>query len=187
MRFVALIALLSAGCSLYFDEPPGPAGTTPAERDWVNLAYPVLERDCAGCHRGGGAVDFLAGNDVLAVRATILAFQPPVIDLETPTNSRVLTKGLHEGPQLGAQDTSDILVWIQAEREQAGIEAALEPPQFRPLMCVAPADSGDPTLCPRNVLTLDGVAMPGSTLGFIAQPKDGSLIVTQLEFQPAAG
>ena len=188
MRLVATLALLS-GCSLYFDEPAKP-GMTPAERDWVNLAYPVLEQSCVACHAGSaqlGAPSFLAGNDALAVRATILEFQPPVVNLESPTRSRILTKGLHEGPALSAQETSDLLAWVQAEREQAGVEAALETAQFAPLACTRPdlADV-DPALCPRNVLALDELGMSGSGLQFIAQPLQDALVITRLEFQPGA-
>jgi mono/diheme cytochrome c family protein len=185
MRLVATLALLS-GCSLYFTEPTTPE-MTPAERDWVTLAYPVFEQNCVACHGGTRAPDFLSGDDALAVRATILAFQPPVVNLASPANSRVLAKGLHDGPELTAQETSDILTWIQVEREQAGVDAAIDTPQFQPLMCVAPNQAGDPTLCPRNVLTLETLNMPGSSILFVAQPQQDSLVVTQLAFQPAAG
>jgi mono/diheme cytochrome c family protein len=189
MRLVATLALLS-GCSLYFDEPPQP-GMTPAERDWMNLAYPILEQECAPCHASAtpiGGPNFLAGGDALAVRATILAFQPPVISLESPTTSRILTKGLHSGPQLTPQEESDLLTWLQAEREQAGVEAALDTPQFAPLTCSQPdlADV-DPVLCPRNVVALDALGMPTSGLRFITQPQQDSLVVTKLEFLPGAG
>jgi hypothetical protein len=189
MRLVATLALLS-GCSLYFDEPAHP-GLTPAERDWMDLAYPVLEENCAACHGGttpSGAPNFLAGNDALAVRATILSFQPPVVSLESPTTSHILTKGLHNGPSLTAQETSDLLIWLQAEREQAGIEGALDTPQFSPLACTRPdLVDVDPVLCPRNVLSLDALGMSGSGLQFVAEPQQNALVVTNLEFQPGAG
>jgi len=186
MRLVATLALLS-GCSLYFDEPAHPE-LTPAERDWINLAYPVLEQNCAACHAGPHAsIAFLSGGDALATRDTILAFQPPVVNLQIPEDSHVLSKGVHEGPSLTAQETADILTWVQAEREQAGVEPALETPQFRPLGCFRPdLVDVDPTLCPRNVISLDDLGMSGSGFEFIAQPMQDSLVVTELVFDPAS-
>jgi hypothetical protein len=90
---------------------------TPAEQDWMRLAYPVFERNCIQCHASADAVGFLAGSTPLEVRETLLSWSPPVVDIDNPTTSRVLSKGVHLGPSLTAQETSDILEWLQAERE----------------------------------------------------------------------
>jgi len=112
MRLIGLLALLS-GCTLDFEHFS--TNETRAEQAWMNLAYPVFARDCVNCHTD--TVGFLAGSTPFEIRESLLTWQPPVVDVSNPTSSRILTKGLHDGPALTAQETSDILSWLQAERE----------------------------------------------------------------------
>jgi hypothetical protein len=117
MRSIGLLALLS-GCSFYFSEPspsPSPAPNTAGDDAWVRLALPVFEASCKEACHASGPLGFLGGADAQAIRETLLGWQPPVVDLAFPTMSPILTKGLHDGPELDAQQTSDVLIWMQHE------------------------------------------------------------------------
>jgi hypothetical protein len=60
---------------------------------------------------------YLAGMGDMAIRDTAVAYVPQLVNLGAPKSSRVLSKGMHEGPALSAQEASAILGWIEAERD----------------------------------------------------------------------
>ena len=122
---VVFAMAFTAGCTSLPDgdatcvnvETQQPCGTPqdPAQRAFDDHALPVLEAACMVCHNGGQAeIGFLAGDTPEEIRATILA--SGIVDVSTPTNSRLLTKGVHTGPYLSAQQASDILQWLTAEQ-----------------------------------------------------------------------
>lgn len=95
---------------------PNESSTTAELTAW-DEALPALTSTCAACH--GGAIqvaelDFLAGDTSEEIRQTLLASS--VIDVEHPYSSRLLTKGLHEGPWFTAEQAAAILAWIQSEQ-----------------------------------------------------------------------
>lgn len=121
MRTILLV--LMAGCTLEFgdgkdpaDDPPPPS-LTQAERAWVEQALPVLKANCVTCHAGTDpSISFLAGNTVWEMRQSILA--SGVVNVDVPTASRIFTKGAHSGPAMTAAQASDLLAWLQAERDE---------------------------------------------------------------------
>src|SRR4051812_27639683 len=89
-----------------------------ARQQWQDSALPVFRQNCETCHNGSRAnVGFLTGGEDFAIRDTLMAYQPSVVNFEAASSSRVLTKGLHEGPQLTAEQSSALLLWVQAERD----------------------------------------------------------------------
>src|SRR6185295_673711 len=134
-------------------------GLTPEQRDarrqWKDEALPVFRSACIVCHDGSRVgVGFLTGGpDDFAIRDHVMAFDPAVVNLEAPSSSRILQKGLHEGPMLGVEDSFSILSWIQAEKSVQSTGPSgnggpgAEPltiPAFPVMVCTTP----DPAACP---------------------------------------
>src|SRR5262249_40548506 len=155
-----------------------------ARQAFVSKAKPVFDSVCVSCHAGSVAnVGFLAGKDALSERATIMAFDPQVVNLEAPQSSRVLTKGPHSGPELLPQQLSDVLEWISAERDAVGtggLGPELATARFTPLLCTS-GNPGDPT-CPINYVDLTGILQgwAGAQIKMVAQPLSQDLYVTNL-------
>jgi hypothetical protein len=159
----------------------GDQGLTPEQKAavdaWVNKALPAFKSaTCTTCH-GGTQQDiaFLAGDADIKIRDTLIGFSPQVVNIDAPQSSRVLTKGAHAGPALSAQQTSDILEWIQAEASAAGGTGSgstiMETTPFTVLLCTSGV-AGDPT-CPINHVDISALpnapALPGAHIDFVAQ------------------
>ncbi|MBV8755819.1 MAG: hypothetical protein JO257_01005 [Deltaproteobacteria bacterium] len=183
----ALVALALTACNGLIDGN-GTGTLTPeqvaARSAWTNKAYPHLQQQCVGCHSGSETdIAFLAGGDALAVRESLMTFNVQVVNLDAPGSSRLLTKGAHAGPALTAEESADILEWVQKERDAQGgagsADAGLETGQFQPLLCTS-GNPGDPT-CPVNHVALDGLGLPGASIDLVAQQLGSTLYVTDLK------
>ena len=163
-----------------------------ARDKWENGALPVFRANCETCHNGSRAnVGFLIGGaDDLAVRDSVMNYQPSVVNLEAASSSRVLTKGLHEGPQLTAEQSSALLIWVQAERDAVNHDPDHPVPVLAtPATAVQLCTGGDPDnaagTCPTNHLPLSmipdaGAAIPGAEIAFTAQGLGSGLYLTNL-------
>lgn len=190
----ALAALSLLGCSGLIDEGEGDSTVTPEEKVarqvFVEKAKPILDSACASCHTGMAGIDFLAGADPMAVRATLLGFDPKVVNLEAPTSSRLLTKGAHSGPAFLASQSSDLIEWVQAERDAANVngpgDLSLATEPFSPLLCTG-GNPGDAT-CPINIVDLSPLVTgwAGAQIKFVAQPLGTDLYVTNLQLVTGA-
>lgn len=161
-----------------------------ARRLWDEKAWPVLEAQCAGCHTTMPNIDFLntLGKDLTvepyAIREQLVNFTPTVVNLETPPSSRILTKGLHDGPELSSAELSDLLEWVRAEqdaRPQPGEEGGatiLATAPIMPQLC--PAGTPLPS-CPLNTLDLSGLGLPGAAITFTAIQFPSQLYINQLK------
>lgn len=184
----ALAALTLLGCSGLIDDGEGDTSITPEEKAarqvFVAKAKPILDSTCASCHVGMPMIDFLAGADPMAVRDRLLHFDPQVVNLEAATSSRLLTKGAHSGPALLASQASDLIEWIQAERDAANVtgsgDQSLATAPFTPLLCTG-GNPGDPT-CPINIVDISPLVTgwAGAQIKFVAQPLGTDLYVTNL-------
>ena len=183
----ALALVLMAGCTGLIEESS--EGIAPEEqlaRDlFTTKAAPALNTFCLSCHNGSRPnIDFLVGTSDLEVRAALIAFDPPVVNLTAPQSSRLLTKGSHEGPALSATSTSDILEWIRAEKDaqpDPGLTdptANLETAPFLLRACVGPAGS---TECPVNDIDLTDIGLPGTRIQFVAQGLGSGIYLNQLK------
>lgn len=161
-----------------------------ARDKWENGALPVFRANCETCHNGSRAnVGFLIGGaDDFAVRDSLMNYQPAVVNLEAASSSRILTKGLHEGPQLTAEQSSALLLWVQAERDAVNHDPdhpmpVLATPAAPVQLCTAGVP-GDPT-CPTNHIALSmipdaGAAIPGAEIAFTATGLQSGLYLTNL-------
>ena len=193
VRLSAAGALMIAlvGCTGLIDG--GSDGMTSQQRGaiqkWTTSAMPVLRQNCVTCHNGSRAnVGFLVGGDDLAIHDTVMAFQPPVVNLDAASSSQIVSKGLHEGPQLTADETARILDWLFAERDAANHnpdnpvqQLATKP--FAIQLCTGGAPN-TPT-CPTNHVSLvdlptDGTMLAGAEIAFTAQALGQSLYLTNL-------
>lgn len=192
----AAIVLVMVGCTGLIDDG-GSGGVTPAQAHanklWIEKALPVLSANCQVCHDGSRAdIGFIAGDSDFGRHDTLLAYDPPVINLDAPSSSRILTKGLHEGPIMDAIGTSDVLEWIQAEHDaipdDSGVGGpTLETDKFIPSICTGGL-AGDPT-CPINEVVLDAIGdgVVGAKIQFVAQALGSGLYMTDLKLIPGAG
>ncbi|HEY5938936.1 MAG TPA: hypothetical protein VIU61_29990, partial [Kofleriaceae bacterium] len=187
---LATIAITATGCTGLIDDG-GSGGLTGeqkiARQKWTTKALPRLDENCTVCHNGSRLnIGFLEGTSDLGRRDTLVGFDPAVVNLEAPTSSRLLTKGLHEGPALLADQASDILDWLQAERDAVPDTTPtgprLETAPFAPLLCTAGLP-GDPS-CPINTVALDDMGIAGAQVSFVAQGLSSGLYVTNLRLVP---
>jgi hypothetical protein len=159
-------------------------GLTPeealAKTRWLKDAEPVFQAKCFMCHDGSMAAatptpdPYLAGMGDMAKRDTAIAYVPQLVNLGAPRSSRVLSKGMHEGPALTAQEASKILGWIEAEHDARPPAMVIETMQ---VMMTA----GSPA-----TIALDSIGLAGATITFTAQPVQGDLYVTGLQLTAGA-
>ena len=180
----ALAALALTACNGLIDG--GGGNVTPEQQvainAWNSKAWPVLMTSCQGCHAGTTAgVEFLAGANPMAVRDTLLGFAVQVVNLEAPESSRLLTKGPHNGPALTGDQSTDVLEWIRAERDAAGVtpDQGLQTGKFTPLICTG-GNPGDAT-CPVNHVDLSELHLPGASIDMVVQALSQDIYVTDLK------
>lgn len=187
----ALAALLVMGCSGLIDggDENISAEEQAARQAFIQKAKPVFDTTCVSCHSGSDpSVAFLEGADPMAVRAKLLASD--YISLEAAQSSRILTKGAHSGPALLASQASDLLEWLAAERDAAGVagtaDTGLETALFTPVLCTG-GNPGDPT-CPITYVDITGLVdgWAGARIKFVAQPLSQDLYVTNLSLEGGA-
>jgi mono/diheme cytochrome c family protein len=195
--------VLAMGCSGLIDDG-GSGGLTPAQAKarelFLTKALPQLTTNCAVCHNGSRTtanIGFLEGASDIGIRDTLVAYEPLVINLDAPGSSRLITKGLHEGPALDAIQTSDILEWIQAEKEAVGdgergpTFLATEPALISICTGGLPDDPAAPNPnCLVNNVSLDAVGETpavGAKISFVVQALGSGLYMTNLRLVPGAG
>ena len=151
------------GCEV--GEPPPPAVDT--SKLFLTSAWPALGR-CTGCHASQPSIDFLAPGNPDGAYATVFDYQPPVVNVESPASSLLLTMGKHTGPELLSTEAALIVAWLEAEREAR----VVPPPE--------PVIIGPLTL---QLGAMNQVALPaeGALLRFVpADSGTGALSLTDL-------
>lgn len=190
----AMALVMAAGCTGLIDDTVLPTDLEKdeanARRLWDEKAWPVLEAQCAGCHTSMPNIDFLntAGVDLTmntyGIREKLVTFTPTVVNLETPPSSRILTKGLHDGPELSTADLSDLLEWVRAEqdaRPQPGEEGGATILASAPIMpMICPSGTPLPS-CPVNVIDLAPLGLDGAQITFTALQFPSQLYINQLK------
>lgn len=173
----------------------GSDGLTPQQKAalqaWEQKALPVLRQDCVTCHNGSRAnVGFLIGSDDMSIHETLMAFQPAVVNLDAASSSQIVTKGLHEGPQLTDAELSAMLDWLFAERDAANHDPEHPIQQLATMpAAVQICTGGDPDnaagTCPTNHVPLtgvptDGTMLAGAEIAFTAQALGSGLYLSNL-------
>ena len=186
-----LVIVTIAGCTGLLDG--GSDGLSPQQRTarakWKD-AYPVMRDNCGGCHAGERPmIGFLVGDDDLAVRETLMKYDPPVVNLDAASSSRILTKNVHEGPGLTPQQAATLLAWVQAESDAVGHDPDHPVPQLAtppaPIQLCTSGAPDSPT-CPTNHISLGGVPdigamLPGAEISFNAQALTDVLYLTNFK------
>lgn len=199
LTVAAASVLMMVGCSGLIDNG-GTGGLTPEEqtarRLWVEKALPQLQANCVVCHDGSRAnIGFVTGAGDFDKRDSILAYTPNVVNLDAPASSRVLTKGLHEGPPLDATQSSDILEWLNAEKAAAPAPGddgpILETDQFLVSVCTGglPDAPGAPNPnCLVNHIPLGTIGATNAEIQFVVQQLTSgtSMYLTNLRLVPGA-
>ena len=148
------------------------AGLTPAQalakQRWLQKAEPVFKAKCVMCHDGSMATaspvpdPYLVGANDMAIRDTAIAYTPQLVNLGAPGSSRVLTKGMHEGPAMTAQEATDVLGWINAERDARPPAMVIETTPV--MMMASPAVTTVP---------LDSLGYANASISFTAMTING--------------
>ncbi len=173
---VAVGAISSLGGCLGEVVTKEPGGTTgaSAKSKFIEVALPQLTAAaCTSCHASDPNYPFFAGADAEAQYLTVTGSN--VVNFEAPESSRLLTKGLHSGQPLTTEQSSAVLQWLSAERDEraGGVAALLETPEFTPLKCTAGV-GGDPT-CPINTVALDSIGAVGAKITFVYEQPTSTL------------
>jgi cytochrome c553 len=187
----AILMVTLVSCTGLIDG--GSDGLTRQQRDaaskWKNTAFPVLQTNCVSCHNGSRPnVDFLSGANADDIRDRLMAYTPAVVNFDAPSSSRVLTKGLHDGPELRAEDLSSVLQWIQAEKDaqdtapgNATVTLATAPIALT--LCPTGTVANQ---CPLNHVSFEmlpdiGPMLPGAEITFSAFALDTAVYFTNLK------
>jgi len=117
---VFAIATPLAGCELFLDVGDDTVGDGSSPRDELadqfnDSVLPLLDRRCSACHNGSRVgIDFMAidGSAYDSVRNW-----PALVNFTEPGASRLLTKGIHEGPTWLPDERDRIIVWLLAEAD----------------------------------------------------------------------
>lgn len=186
---------LAAGCTGLVGGGSGDdTDLTPAQRvantAWLAQALPHLAAECLGCHGNipmDDAPAFLAAPNDLAIRDVLVAFAPEVVNLDAPQASRLMTKGLHDGPAWSASEAADVLAWIAAERDARDVTTPPITTQPYTVMICADPGSGD-TSCQLNSVDLMPAGVDGASITFFAQELAGPIMyLTDLELVAPSG
>jgi len=149
-----------------------PLDKRPADQQFAENAWPALAR-CVGCHGSQPAIDFLAPGTAPGAYATVFAFQPPIVDVESPASSLLLTMGKHTGPAMLPSDAAAVLAWLEAEHE------------------VRIPDSGHPVAVGPVALALGSLNTVdlglGATLRFVPAMAAGGLSLSQVALAAGPG
>ena len=128
-----------------------------AARDiFERSARPLFELRCASCHGDGGTA---SAPDFLASRPSVyenLKGWPALVDTARPADSRVITKGRHDGPAWTTTEATTIRAWLDAEAAEA------DPVEAAPCTALAVVDEG------ANSYDLGVLGLRGSALSFAA-------------------
>lgn len=116
-RHWVVASILVTGCVGTDPSPPSTEPELSARDTWTQKAWPALAT-CNGCHGTQPAITWLSPGKVDGAYATVFAFQPPVVSLDSPDSSLILTMGKHTGPVLEPAQAAAVLNWLDKERDE---------------------------------------------------------------------
>ena len=169
-RSFALACVLVCGC---IGEATTDDSHLTARERWTQQAWPALGT-CVGCHGTQPSIDFFAPGTVDDAYTTVFEFQPPVIDVDAPASSLLLTMGKHTGPALDPQAAAQVLAWLEAERDERVPELgdAVRVGPFLPAL--------------GSSMTVD-LGIAGATLQVFAEQGEAGLYMSKLTLNAGAG
>jgi cytochrome c553 len=166
--------LLLQGACVGTLETPG--GQTPEERAAIQSfekdVVPILNANCGACHSTMVNIDFMVADP--DVRTRMMTW-PNLINLIKPADSKLLTKGAHDGPALLPEQATAILGWIELERLAAGGEdTAVELAPFQPVIGL-------------NLVDLTPIGLTGSSITFRLDPLSVGMYLSEIMINAGAG
>ena len=197
-RLAAVAACASLmGCDV--GNPTADPVVSPAELARAKFdkeGWAALDR-CLQCHEATPAIDFLAPGTAAAAYTSLFEFQPPVLDLESPGSSLLLTMGQHRGPALTPQESAALLGWLEAERV-ARVPDAEQPAAVGPIQpqldTMVAADLGFPgaqiivMAAPFAGLYFSKINLVAGPAGlhvahplFVSKPAGGEIVLDDLD------
>ncbi|CAN5896748.1 hypothetical protein BH11MYX2_BH11MYX2_24060 [soil metagenome] len=162
------------------DQPVEPT----AQELWITKALPAFQAaSCTNCHISAPSASnywFLAGTTADEQRATILASRE--VNMDTPSNSLLLSRGAHEGPALTQEQYDVLLQWLQKEQSEATVgpgDVILKTKPITVQKCAADQKLVD---CPLNTINLADITDAGidGTITFKAPIIDNMLYANEL-------
>ncbi|MCE9578729.1 MAG: hypothetical protein K8W52_36730 [Deltaproteobacteria bacterium] len=136
-----------------------------AKNAFDQTVTPILGPTCGGCHTSMANIDFMA--PMPDMRTHLLAW-PGLVNLDTPTSSKLLTKGAHSGPAFTAEQSAGVLDWINLEKVAAGgPTTTVETQAFQPQPGV-------------NTVDLTGIGLPGATITFRMQQLSVGIYLNEI-------
>lgn len=147
-------------------------GDAEARAAFESDVQPLLDGFCAACHTAMPGIEFLKPEP--DVRSTMLGW-PGLVSLPSPSASKLLTKGAHEGPAWTAEQAEVILDWVKLEGIAAGVtEEVVETPAFAPVVGV-------------NTVDLAPVGLTGSTLTFRLEQLSVGMYLSEIMVNAGPG
>ncbi|HVK77663.1 MAG TPA: hypothetical protein VM734_30370 [Kofleriaceae bacterium] len=187
MRAVLLPTLLLAACVGQLEPGtgdgdgdgagPDAGGDDPAaaaKASFDTNVKPLMEGFCRACHGGTDALGFLRAEP--DVHTTVMMW-PGLIDLDTPSSSRVLTKGAHDGPAWTVEQAATIRSWIDLEvvaRAGDDEEEVIETPIIDPVAGL-------------NTIPLDVIGLTGASVQFQAEKLSLGLYLSEIKVVAGTG
>lgn len=174
------LLLVMAGCGTgmidgTYDQPdagdPADEAAARARQAFDANVEPLLNGFCAGCHAAPGALGFLAPDMYESLKSW-----PTLIDVAKPTQSRLLTKGAHDGPAWTAEQRPALIDWLTLEAAAAGVEVEEEPETaaFAPVIGI-------------NTVDLGQIGLPGSSVTFRLEKLTVGLYISELMVTAGTG
>jgi hypothetical protein len=127
---------------------------------------PLLDGFCAACHSGTDSIGFMSPDPDMY--ASVMSF-PNLVDLETHGSSRLLSKGVHDGPAWTADQRLIIEDWLGLETVAAGVVPVVEPETapFSPLVGI-------------NTVDLAQIGLTGSSITFRLEKLQVGYYISEL-------
>jgi len=169
-----ILCTVLAGC---LAEPTTSGTVEVSARDqFMHTAWPVLAT-CAGCHGKQPAIDFLAPGTAEGAYETIFDFQPPVLDVDAPSASLLLTMGKHTGPAMSPDQAATVLSWLAAERSEKVGDGGGDGADIRV----------GPFMPQHGVPTVFDLGVGGATLSVTTEPSEGGLYACRITLASGSG
>lgn len=160
----------------------GTAATVSARDSFASNVEPLLRENCVACHKADRTgPPFLAEEPDLY---TTLMSYPALVDVSNPANSRLLTKGEHDGPAWTDTEASTIRAWIDLEamERRGGATAGGDGGSEVRELATDPIDiAPGPQQIP-----LDSLGIDGAQISFTVQPVASGIVLVDLELTAAA-
>jgi cytochrome c5 len=164
---VAFLLLLVGGCvgSINDDGADLTEEQRAARNAFDTRVMPLLDSTCRACHATEPNADFMKPEPDIYTR---MVEWPALVNVNEPTQSKLLTKGAHTGPAFTPEQASQVLDWITLEAVAAGADvASVELDPFQPITGV-------------NTVDLAPIGLSGSTLTFRLEPLSVGMYLSEI-------